>query len=394
LKGTYWRFTVRARLACLSSVLALSACSDGGTSPDATGSVEVGTTTTGVALDQNGYVLEVVGTPALRPIQSDEILTLPEVAVGDAELRLSGIRGNCRVHGGHPRRVRIVAGDTVATHFYVICDSLPLRGRILFTDDRGPAPEIYSMNPDGSDQRRLTETQEGEFDPSMSSEGGRILYRRTGRAVSGETLTEIVVMDAVGRVASVTSGGEHPTWSPDGSRILFDMPAGPLGHTDIWVMNADGTSLTNLTNTGTEIEKEPIWSPDGRRILFTADLPRLEIMNADGTGRRPLIEGSGQSAAGTWSPNGSRIAFIAPEGLGFRLFTVREDGSDRIALTPEGTTTESAASWSPAGDRLAFLSPVNGEEDVFVIQADGTGMTNISNTPGVDEDLGPEAWAP
>lgn len=145
----------------------LTACGDGGTPPVGTGSIEVGTTTSGVALDQNGYVLEVVGTPALRPIQSDEILTLTQVPAGNAEIRLSGVRGKCEVHGEHPRQVRVLADDTGATHFYVICDTLPLRGRIAFTDDRGPAPEIYTMNPDGSDQRRLTETQEGESGPAI-----------------------------------------------------------------------------------------------------------------------------------------------------------------------------------------------------------------------------------
>jgi hypothetical protein len=92
----------------------------------------------------------VVGTPALRPIQSDDILTLPDVPAGEAELRLSGIRGNCRVHGEYPRRLRVPAADTVETHFYIICDSLPLRGRIAFTDERGTAPELYTLIPTGA----------------------------------------------------------------------------------------------------------------------------------------------------------------------------------------------------------------------------------------------------
>jgi TolB protein len=200
-------------------------------------------------------------------------------------------------------------------------------------------------------------------------------------------------MDAVGRVAILTEDGDHPTWSPDGTRIAFDWAAGALGSSDIWVMNADGTGRTNLTQTETVIEKDPSWSPDGKRLVFTGgDLPNLDIMNADGTGRRALVKG--QSAAGVWSPDGSRVAFIAPAGSGFGLFTVHDDGTGQVRLTPEGATADGPPSWSPAGDRLAFQGYADGDEDVFVIGADGTGLTNLTNTSDVNEYLGPQGWSP
>jgi TolB protein len=203
----------------------------------------------------------------------------------------------------------------------------------------------------------------------------------------------MVTMDPVGRVVKLFDGGEHPAWSPDGGRVVFQETAGDLGANDIFVIDADGTGVRNLTNTEADIEVEPIWSPDGSRIVFTTgDLPHLEIMNADGTGRRVLLKS--HSGAASWSPDGSRVAFLAPTefGLDFGLFTMRPDGSGLTQLTPGAMTADGPASWSPAGDRLAFAGSVNGFEDVFVIGADGTGLTNISNTPRVNEYLGPQAW--
>jgi TolB protein len=101
----------------------------------------------------------------------------------------------------------------------------------------------------------------------------------------------MVTMDPVGRVVKLLDGGEHPAWSPDGGRVVFQETAGDLVANDIFVIDADGTGVQNLTNTEADIEVEPIWSPDGSRIVFTTgDLPHLEIMNADGTGRRVLLE--------------------------------------------------------------------------------------------------------
>jgi len=368
-----------------SLVLALVACGDGTTSPG-TGSVEITTVTSGLAQDQNGYQLEVDDAPSL-PIGRNGLLTLTGVPAGEVEIGLLDVRGNCTVHGQTPHLVDVRQDDTVSTIFYVNCDSLPLRDRIAFASDRDRDTELYTMNPDGSDQRRLTETEDNEFYPSISPDGTRILYTWSGPLPSGGYGSEIHVMDVLGTVVNL-GNGEMPAWSPDGSHIAFVI------NEDIWVMNVDGTGRNALTATAVS-ETNPVWSPGSSRILFAggtdAGTTHLEIMNADGTGRGPLTDDPGVSTLGVWSPDGSRIAFLGDEGTGLALYTMNEDGSDRVRLTPEGMLADGPPSWSPDGRRLAFESSVAGYQQVFVIGADGTGMTNISEHAS-NEELGPQAW--
>jgi Tol biopolymer transport system component len=380
-------------------VLALTACGDDGVSP-VTGSVEVTTVSEGSGLDQDGYLVEVGGARSLA-VGINTTATLAEVPVGEVEIRLAGVRGNCTVLGPNPRLVHVVAGETFPTRFDVACVQPPLAGRIVFYSDRDRNFELYTMQPDGSDQLRLTYTPDvAEYYPSISPDRTRILYSRRYDLESDVLLSEIWVVNAegTGAVSLTKAAGfdDDPSWSPDGLRVAFTRFSDD-GDSDVWVMSADGTAPLNLTNTETSSERAPVWSPDGTRILFTAwtglGPTHLDIMNADGTGRRRLTEDPRPSGVGTWSPDGSRIAFMAAEGAGFRLYTMNVDGSDRSGLTPEGTVTDGLASWAPAGDRLVFESTAEGDTEVFVIEADGTGMKNITNNAFYDG-LGPQAWVP
>ena len=114
-------------------------------------------------------------------------------------------------------------------------------------------------------------------------------------------------------------------WSPDGEKIAFSAPAGHLGAADIFVINADGSGLQNVTNTVTT-SFDFAWSPDGRQIAYVeGHLPEpgspLYVVNADGTGKhrltRPLMVDFGIPS---WSPDGRTLAFT---GLGGHLHRPR-----------------------------------------------------------------------
>ena len=260
--------------------------------------------------------------------------------------------------------------------------------------------EIYVINADGTDLRRLTRNAVNDHRPVWSPDGRRIAFVRD----RDWQTANIYVMNADGsaqRRLTPTLHRQQPggwvelAWSPDWKKIAFVDSAGHLGAADIFVMNSDGSGLRNLTNTDTT-SFDFAWSPDGRRIAYLEGSPGgapLYVVNADGTGKRrltgPLMVDLGPPS---WSPDGRTLAFT---GRGGDLYTVHADGTGlrKLAASP---VWHVGPEWSPDGRRILFLSGRDGPAarafDLFVMNADGSGQRNLTHTPGVSE-LG-ASWAP
>ncbi|MEP6687411.1 MAG: DPP IV N-terminal domain-containing protein [Gemmatimonadales bacterium] len=355
------------------------------------------TVSTGDGLDPDGYVVQVEGAEPLV-IGANATGTLPEVTAGDLVVQLTAVRGNCVVQGPNPRLIRLEPGATFSFHYDVACVRTPLLGRIVFVSYRDGNHELYSMNPDGTNQVRLTDTpEEEEIHPAVSPDGARILFtNRVGPELDFFD-SDVYVMnaDGTGRVNLTNTPGrdEEPTWSPDGTRVAF---RSSRNGQDLWVMDADGTGQRNLTNSPDSYEGTPVWSPDGQRILFFGSedgVDHLYVINPDGTGRKRLTDDAAAEEYGTWSPDGSRIAFVSARDGGARIYTLNADGSNPVRLTADDGSADYIPSWSPGGDRIAFMNDVTGDAEVFVINVDGTGLVNISNH-ATFEITGPQAWGP
>ena len=168
-------------------------------------------------------------------------------------------------------------------------------------------------------------------------------------------------------------------------------PGGDLG-----VMNPDGSQRRRLA--GTETAFEPAISPDGRRIVFsrvtTLGVTGVYIMNVDGSGMTPVVEGLLFNASPEWSPNGCQIAFTStrdgPFGPYARISIINADGTGLRQVSPEIGANDFAfdegPTFSPDGTRLAFTR--NGV--LQVIHVDGTGMTPLSN----EDFAGSPSWSP
>ncbi len=147
-----------------------------------------------------------------------------------------------------------------------------------------------------------------------------------------------------------------------------------------YVMNADGSGQTRLTTTGrtTGVYLQPAWSPDGSRIAFNLAQGDLYLINPDGTGLSQLVPNGRHPA---WSPDGTRIAYTS----GSEIYLVNSDGSGLTNLTDD-PAGDFLSTWSPDGTRIAFESVnrdggTNGLREIYVMNADGSGQTNLSNTP-------------
>ncbi len=190
---------------------------------------------------------------------------------------------------------------------------------------------------------------------------------------------------------------------------------------DIWVMNADGSEQTNLTNTPEINETAPAWSPDGTRIAFVegvGGLNRLMMMKADGTERAAITEEPSLQFGPTWSPGGTQIAFVRQVPgqeitIQFDILVINVDGTGEVNIT-SSDYDELEPSWSPDGAKIAFAAvrpewsqdPDTGEPvlyaqwEIVAVNPDGTGEQILSagdtGTPRallLEEDRSP-AWSP
>lgn len=166
--------------------------------------------------------------------------------------------------------------------------------KIAFT--RGD--DVWVMNADGTGQRALL--RDGDA-PTWSPDGRRILFFREYGAHSG---VWVIRVDGGGeRRLAEGEGRSEPDWSPDGRTIVFvreDPNRAPIGE-EIWLMNADGTGATPLVRRGaTWGATQPTWSPDGRKVAFIrveegskggVSINQIWLVNADGTGLTKVTDG-------------------------------------------------------------------------------------------------------
>jgi Tol biopolymer transport system component len=244
--------------------------------------------------------------------------------------------------------------------------------RIAFSSHRSdpdPADDVeisdaYTMRADGTDVRKVTDSQGFSGNPSWSPDGRWLVYS-TDRGGGGQHI-EIIPSDGSGPSRRITSnpagslGQELARFSPNGKRIVFnevrvvDGPDGPVEQGALFTVARDGSKLRRITPW--EIyAADADWSPDGTRIVFSARLAENDfvqsvmVVDADGQHLRQLTRGDqarGEGAAfryqesfnPAWSPDGTRIMFVRAtfteaDGFAMGLQTMRPNGSGRVALS-------------------------------------------------------------
>jgi TolB protein len=252
-------------------------------------------------------------------------------------------------------------------------------GEIAFTRRVHTISQVFTVRPDGTRLRQVTHGQPaGEHGLSWSPNGRGLLYT-LGRPDGTDRIVKSLADGSGAAVVSPACTGaclsdDDPTYSPDGKKIVFARAFGPVvhenpAHVAIFAMNADGSHLTQLTQKRTATEDgQPQWSPDGTKIAFvrtnTTAKPRnkgaIEIMNADGTNIRRITPFAIDATVPRWSPKGKRLLFSTYEHpVQFKsanLFTMRADGTHRVALThyTGGTLQAFADGWSPSGTQVVF----------------------------------------
>jgi dipeptidyl aminopeptidase/acylaminoacyl peptidase len=200
-----------------------------------------------------------------------------------------------------------------------------------------------------------------------------------------------------------------PEWSPDRSKIAFSRRGADTGVigapiiSDIWVMNADGSGQTQLTNTKSHLTRlpdyNPSWSPDASKIVYhkvmAGNKTYVYVINVDGSNRKQIAQGSNPS----WSPDGSKIVFSSYERFitstedfyVYGIHVINSDGSNEKLIWSNSTDTSLVnggggsaiprPDWSPDGSQIVFESSIHHDgdrTDIYVIDSDGSNVQRLT----------------
>jgi dipeptidyl aminopeptidase/acylaminoacyl peptidase len=272
-----------------------------------------------------------------------------------------------------------------------------LNGRIAY--DR-PGGDIWTMDPNGSDQRNLMPgPNDPSDDPAWSPDDTKIAFARTVSDSNDEIFTMNADGTGVRRLTNNATLDGSPAWSPDGTRIVFArFRAGATpadGHWDVWVMDSDGSRQTRLTST-TDRDLLPVWSPDGRKITFVRN-NSLYVMNPDGTDQRRLSSTGGIGTMPNWSPDGTELVFT--RSYWDDIVVIDADGTGERRLTAD-TAHDYLPAFSPNGRYIVYSRcPVDESTQEVVscgirkMRSDGTFQMDLTSPPAGETHLFAD-WQP
>ena len=272
-------------------------------------------------------------------------------------------------------------------------DTRPL---LLFSSNNSGNWEIYGL--ESLDGGLVNLTRHPGFDsaPAWSPDGSRIAFisDRNGRRA-------LYVMDADGSgVRQLTDeplrSADAPAWSPDGSRIAFKSRFQLF--TEVKYVSPEGDGPVALTRFATEeLGIGPLfWSPDGTRLALHVGKDRFTrsesyIVPGDGSLERRLLSDDAWPGSLAWAPDGSRVAFSEELADGnIEIYTAGADGGDRRNLSRH-PGTDSDPAWAPDGSRIAFVSSRDGDAEIYVMDADGNNARNLSRS--LEYEMAPQ-WSP
>jgi Tol biopolymer transport system component len=249
---------------------------------------------------------------------------------------------------------------------------------IAFVSDRSGIDQIWLMNPDGTNIRQLTTgaTTKSAW-PDWSDDSSKIVYWSHDSA-SGQHAIKTIEVDGSNE-ATLAVSDEHldrPAWSPNGNYVAYAGIDG-TGNWDLWLVNADGTGLTRLTD-DTAMETNPLWSPDGSRIAYKVapsgqySLTIQNIMTFENGFDNPTVHvwnGPEAIQMYDWSPDGSQISYTAETISGSSgedrvtyvniVSDVELVGGEAVAnpsviISRGETLGDRGAVFSPDGSKVAF----------------------------------------
>lgn len=271
-----------------------------------------------------------------------------------------------------------------------------LAGKIVFaSSDASGDFEIYVVNADGTNLKKLTNNSVGAQYPVWSPDGRKIAFAATKDGgiytmnADGTNLTRIVFKTKYDEYTEKDYVCENtaPSWSPDGSMICYesygDEDSGTtVPNANIYVVNSDGTNIRRVTS-GLTYEGQPAWSPDGSKIAFVYiknedngfSNNHIYVMNSDGSNWVQLTDSkiTINNLNPAWSPDGTKIIFSGDgtEKQGIFCIKLKDKSQTYVGIGSD-------PQWSPDGTNIIVNRWSEGRSKIYVMNADGSNVSVIN----------------
>lgn len=264
---------------------------------------------------------------------------------------------------------------------------------LAFTLENGP---LYLATADGGHARAVTSIDAFSA-PSWSPDGSSIVF--SGGAQQDKTHIYTIRADGTGMRRLLPRNEKllnDLAWAPDGKHLVVSAPGATRFENDIAILTIADGSLRKLTS-GPGDDKMPEFSRDGRQIVFKRDQsgPRgyssIWVVNADGTHLREVVPGRMKGSHPWWSPDGNKIVFndaagsVVPGAGTSHIFVANADGTGLRQLTFGDRSTDFHPSWSPDGSTVFFtryvFAPQSKPFAVYRMRPDGSHVSLVYTSP-------------
>src|SRR5258708_5717983 len=245
---------------------------------------------------------------------------------------------------------------------------------IIFASNRDGQYGVFTMKVDGSAVKRLTiDKSKSSDDPMLSPDGKAIAFVIT----RDNNIREIYTMNTNGNnQRRLTMGGNanHATWSPDGKSIIFSLKPDGAQKNQLYIMRADGSKRQLMATDSSLDIYSPSWSPDGKSIAYGAQDNTgngIYLMDGDGSNVQRLT--NQKDVFRTWSPDGKQITFLSSRDSSIgRFWVMNTDGTSQHPLDNAKNPDDDNLSWSADGNQIVYQSRRSGNLNIYL--ADATGL--------------------